>query len=305
MVYSFKQPHSIEEQFRSIADYQIGEGLAALESSEANRADIVHDVRKRCKKLRGLIRLVGPSFAGYKEENAVFKQVGHLFDDLRDAKVMEDTYDLLINPCAEQIDLQAFANIRRELTILRDNLSTHAEWESRKVQAMGLLIAARERAQEWSLSAEGWDALHGGVAKTYGRARKARSKARKNPSGPNHHEWRKQAKYHLCHASLLKRAFPKMMKLHTSLLQDLTDELGVHHDIHVFGELLDRKHETFGDEASLAIVRDLADRKSALFEDRVARSGARLFADAEDALMCRWAAWWCVWRAEVAHAHAT
>lgn len=298
MVYSLKQAGNVQEQVRAIADYQIGEGLKSLTNPDIDRAEAVHDARKRCKKLRGLIRLVRPAFADYKRENEAFKRVAHLFDDLRDAKVMQDTYDLLLEDYDAQIERAAFAPIRREFTRRRKALSTDELWQDRTMRARGLFGEARERAREWSLTDQGWDALQGGLEKTYGRAIDAMDEGLDDPTGPKLHEWRKRVKYHWYHTRLLKRLFPDLVEPRAELLHDLSNNLGDHHDIHVFRSRLDAEPDAFGDADTLGVTRALADRHQQALVEQAAGKGRRLFAQSGEVFSQRWAAWWQVWQAE-------
>lgn len=305
MVYAFDHTYAIEAQLRAIATYEINDALRALDRSRKKRAGAVHAVRKRCKKLRGLIRIVRPTFADYKTENAAFKKIAHLFDDLRDAKVMLDTFDLLTGNCEDQFGHCTFANLRRELTARRKELVTSADWEDRQKQTQALLKKSRERSKRWTLSADSWDALREGVEITYGRARLARNAVTEEPSALNHHQWRKQANYHWCHTHLIKRAFPEMLKPYASLLNELTSDLGKHHDIHVFSELLKSEAHPFGKSDALTDLLAAAGRKSALLEKKAERLGAKLFADKTIALSNRWTIWWQAWRGEDREPHAT
>ncbi|MGB3710492.1 MAG: CHAD domain-containing protein [Erythrobacter sp.] len=304
MVYSFKHADEIQEQFRSIGEYQIGQGLLALDDSGMERAEIVHDVRKRCKKLRGLIRLVRPSFARYKAENKAFRSVAHLFDDFRDAKVLQDTYDMLLKRFDEQVDRSAFASIRGELTRRHNALSTDDEWDARRGRAKGALLEARERARKWTLDDSGWDAIDDGLAKTYGRALKAMREAREKPEGENLHEWRKRVKYHWYHTRLLKNAAPDLLKPRAELLSELADLLGDHHDLHVFAERIAREPDEYGDEESVALLKAMGASERSALEERAFLTGERLFADPPDVLAGRCRAFWRSWRKAEAAGHA-
>jgi CHAD domain-containing protein len=297
MVYSFKHSdRSVQEQLREIADYQIAEALDSLASAQMERGAIVHDVRKRCKKLRGLIRLVRKSFPDYKSENAAFREVAHLFDDFRDAKVMQDTYDLIVEAFDEQIDRSAFSSIRAEFTRRRTALASDDEWAQRREEARGKLEKARRRAREWSLDDEGWEAIGGGLAKTYRRARKAMATARDEPSGENLHEWRKRTKYHWYHTRLIKKIAPHLLEPRAMLLHELSDILGDHHDLHVFATQLEAEPTAFADGDTRAILAAMIERRSAELEQEAWREGDRLLCDETDALVARLGEWWEVWQ---------
>ena len=304
MTYSFDTPCRVEQQVRAIADYQIGSALGELDRSEEEREDIVHDVRLRCKKLRGLIRLVRPAFDDYKGENAAFRHIAHLYEDMRDAKVMQDTYDLLIEAFGDQVDRSAFASVRREMTSRRKAVLARADWDALREEARTRLDDARERARGWSLEAEGWDALGGGLAKTHKRALKAMEKAANRPTGPRHHEWRKRAKYHWYHTRLLKHSYPEALKPRAAAIKDLSDLLGDHHDIHVFIEKLEAEPGAFGEEETIALLRAMAERRSEQLESEARALGEKLFAESTDALVKRYGDYWSAWEDEEQQANA-
>lgn len=295
MVYSFKHTHSVEEQLRTIARDQIDEALKALSVSGMTRPDAVHEVRKNCKKLRGLIRLVRPSFPAFSGEERTFRKAAHLFADLRDAKVMHDTGNLLTQASKRQDERAALLAVRRALASHETELSVHADWKRRSKRVQQLLKRARKRSREWTLKDQGWEALKGGLALTYGRAREAMIKARKEPSGPNIHEWRKQAKYHEYHTGLLRQLNPRLLRPRAALLHELSEELGKHHDIHVFMTALESKHPAIADVQSIAAVRVVADRLGASIASTASRLGKELFADEPATMLRHWADWWSAW----------
>jgi len=304
MTYSFDTPCGVEHQVREIADYQIGAALSELDRPEEEREDIVHDVRLRCKKLRGLNRLVRPAFDEYKAENAAFRHIAHLFEDMRDAKVMQDTYDLLIAAFEDQVDRSTFASVRREMTSRRKAVLARADWAALSEEARTRLEEARERAKHWSLDESGWDALAGGLAKTHKRAVRAMEKAAEKPTGPNHHEWRKRVKYHWYHTRLIKHSFPQTLKPRAAALKNLSDLLGDHHDIHVFMETLEGEPGAFGEEETIALLRAMADSRSEQLENEARALGEKLLGESTDALVKRLGGYWSAWKDEEQRADA-
>jgi hypothetical protein len=53
----------VQDGVRRIAVDQIDAAIAELDDKALDVHETVHQIRKRCKKLRGLIRLVRPAFA--------------------------------------------------------------------------------------------------------------------------------------------------------------------------------------------------------------------------------------------------
>ncbi len=290
---------TVEAGLRRIACEQVDKALASLESTGAKRPEAVHDVRKRCKKVRGLIRLVRPSFDRYADENAAFREIAQLLGTFRDAKVLQDTYDAVMADYAETVDRRAIAPVRAALTRRRQEELAEADLDARFAKARTLLNAARERAAaEWSLDEEGWDALGPGLSKTYTRARKAMTKAADGGDGEQHHEWRKRVKYHWYHARLLKCIWPERMEQRAALSHELANLLGDHHDCHVLEQTILADPDGFAKPDAIATLIALTRRRRALLEEEAHRLGARLFVDEAETLSSRWGEWWETWKQE-------
>ncbi|MDP3895474.1 MAG: CHAD domain-containing protein, partial [Mesorhizobium sp.] len=112
MAYCFvKSDRTIEMGVRRIALEQIDAALEAA-GPDAARDDRIHRLRKGCKKLRGLIRMVRPVFDGYAVENAAIRDAAAGLSGARDAEVMIATLDML---AIDAGDPDAFAAFRRGL----------------------------------------------------------------------------------------------------------------------------------------------------------------------------------------------
>ena len=265
MAYRLKRKdNGVGNAVRRIADEQIGKALASIDS--AQRAEAVHDVRKRCKKLRGLIRLVRPAFGGYSDENAAFRGIARMISGARDAKVMQDTYDLLMADHDGSLDRTALGPIRRQFTMERKSRIEDGGVDDHLDEARERLVEARERAQSWTLDDDGWDAVAGGLKKTYGRAVDAAEKARDCPDGEQFHELRKRVKYHWYHCRLLENLWPDMMATRKHAAKQLSDILGDHHDLHVFAGRLAQDPDGFGSSADVEVAIGLARARQARLE---------------------------------------
>jgi len=299
MPYRFrKSDATVEAGMRRIACEQIDQALASLAASGDARAGAVHDIRKRCKKLRGLVRIVQPRFSGYSEENAAFRQIAALLGGARDAGVMQDTFDAVMKDHDGAMEPSDIAPVRAALTRQRNAELDRSGLDAAFAEARRRIEAARERADSWTLKADGWEALSPGVAKTYGRARKAMRKTTRKPSGENHHDWRKWVKYHWYHARLLRDLWPDHMKQRAEDAHTLAELLGDHHDCHVFEQTIRADPDAYGSADTVETVIKLTRRRRALLEEQAHRLGARLQAERTDALVDRWGAWWEAWTRE-------
>ncbi len=71
MGFRLQRGEAVNEGVRRIAGEQLEKAIAEIQNTELDRHEAVHQVRKRFKKIRGLIRLVRPAFEEtYDRENA-------------------------------------------------------------------------------------------------------------------------------------------------------------------------------------------------------------------------------------------
>src|ERR1700761_6944167 len=81
----------VEAAFRAIALSQLDEALSDLDKGDSDGRSVVHEARRRCKKLRGLLRLVRPALPDFATENAAVRDAAALLSHLRDAEVLQHT----------------------------------------------------------------------------------------------------------------------------------------------------------------------------------------------------------------------
>jgi len=303
MAYRFQfDDRSVEAGLRRIALDQIDRALAEIDDPALEPHATVHQVRKRCKKLRGLVRLVRPAFGGYKAENAAARDAARALSGLRDTEALIEAYDALVARYGEEVDRRAFAPVRRRLTLRQQEAADGADVERALAAVRDDMAAARERAAGWRLDEveNGFDALAGGLAKTYRRARKAMAGAREAPTEETVHEWRKRAKYHWYHARLLAPMWPGPMRAHRDAAKRLSDMLGDHHDLAVLRRTVAGDRAAFGPAAAVTRFERLAARRQGELEAEGFALGARLLAEPPKALARRWGAYWNAWGAEAA-----
>ncbi|MCJ2188741.1 CHAD domain-containing protein [Novosphingobium beihaiensis] len=296
MAYRFRLgDRTVKRAVHRIACEQIDGALAAIAGKPRDKA--IHEVRKACKKLRALLRLVRPGFPGYSYENTAFRDIARLLAFTRDARVMLDTFDLLLAGAPEDFDRAQALFLRAHFAQALEQPGVEDAADARLEEVRGLLRLARERALGWTLEQEGWDALGPGLGKVLDQAGRARRAVARNPGAAQYHELRKRMKYHWYHTRLLEPVWPELMKPRAAELSRLADLLGLHHDICMFEQRLETCLPGSRYGHSAAALRGLAaDRRKQLERD-TAPAVAKLLAQETEALMDHWGRLWAVWRA--------
>lgn len=296
MAYHFKKSMgSVQDGVRTIATELIDD---AIETAKQRRdpEQTVHTLRKSCKKLRGLVRLIRPVFADYQTENTAFRDAGRGLSFLRDSTVLISTYDSLLDTFDDQVDRARFAPVRRKLTLHHKRLARHGDVGRRLQDFRATMEDARRRVRHWRLDEDGFDAIEPGLAKSYKRARRAMADVSEETSAEAVHEWRKRIKDHWYHTRLLTPVWGKLMKPHKIAADELGELLGQHHDLEVFGQRVGE--DELADADDIEVLTALARRRQQALADQAFIMGARLLAERPKHLTVRWKSYWQTWRSD-------
>ncbi len=179
MGYRIEHQEPTTEAIRRIACEQIDKAIDEIHDSDLDRHETVHQVRKRCKKLRGLVRLVRPCMEEvYQQENAWYRDCARALSDIRDAQALVECCEDLLQRFERTFAQDTFAELYQKLILYRDrSAATTADVDERLQVFLDRMKEGRARVQEWPLEEEGFDLLQDGLIKTYGRGRRAMTTA--------------------------------------------------------------------------------------------------------------------------------
>lgn len=295
MAYRICTGSTVNESVRSVAREQIDRMIDEIEDSTLDRNEAVHQVRKRCKKVRGLIRLVRPVFSGYREENAFFRDAAQPLSCVRDAQAIVESYDKLLERFGEQVDCDRLAPIRERLIDRRREIvRNQVVLEDRLGEVLEQMREARARVDSWDLEEEGFPAVAGGLKKTYKRAREGLRVACREPGEANFHEWRKRVKYHWCHSRLLRGIWPRMMEPRAHATKRLSGLLGNEHDLSVFRRRAVDHPDSLAGDGDVQVVIGLIDRRRVELRGEARPLGEKLFAERPKPLVERYSSYWTI-----------
>lgn len=293
MGYGFESSDaSIQDAVRRIATEEIGKAIATIDDSALVLGVTAHEVRKRCKKLRGLIRLVRPAFKDYRTENTVFRGTAKSLSALRDSDALIETHDALIGAFSDRIDWPSFASIRRRLVLRQKEITRSHELAETMFPIRNAMDAARTRVNDWQVTDDGYDAIADGLRNTYKRARKATASTRRNPTSKAVHASRKRVKYHWHHACLLASIWPAAMKVHSKMVKQLGHLLGMHHDLTALRRTVHNDPSAFGSACDIETLFDLIARRQRSIAMRAFVLAEKPLAERPTHLAHRWHAYW-------------
>jgi ABC-2 type transport system ATP-binding protein len=261
------------------------DALDQLGEHHDHPADAVHEARKDLKKLRSLLRMVGPAIGSqvYRRENARFRDLGRELSGARDAEVKLQTLEGLRQRSGNLDGLDGYvAALEKERAGAEVSGSTLA-------RAISELEDSRECVADWALG--GWTPTGDGLLRGYRRGRKALAKARVDPSDATVHEWRKRSKDLWYHLRIVSTAWPEVLESVADQAHKLSELLGDHHDLAVLAEDAAGRPPSLMDGARSRLIAAIRKRQKKLLADALPL-GTRLYAERPKAFGDRIDAYW-------------
>jgi len=295
MAYRFATEEEPQAALRRIAAEQIGKAIEEIGDADKGPHERVHQTRKRCKKLRGLLRLVRSQLGStYGMENKAIRDSARTLSETRDATSVLESFESLMKWSGSELD--ARRQVREVLERRRDDAET-LDLEDRLAAVKADLKALETRARGWLLEGDGFEAMRGGIEKTYGRGRDALDTSLRSPTTETLHEWRKRVKYHWYHMRLLRDAWRPFMDPRIDALGRLSDVLGDDHDLAVLQQTVLDCAGRLGPEATSGVSALIAARRAEL-QATALLLGRRLLADKPSQFAFRLERWWACSREE-------
>ena len=272
---------------RRAATEQIDKALDTLDADDEERAERVHDVRKRMKKVRAALRLVRDGIGEdvFDHENHACRDTARLLADARDGKVHLDTLDALRKHYGDSLKRNAFSAIKESLETRRDEVNRQLIEAGTLDEVAERIRTVRARVPDWPIPHDGFDTARDGLKRVYKRGWKGLPNAYDDGSAEAFHEWRKRAKYLWYHLRLLGPLWPAVLDAWAGETHTLANILGDDHDLaelrtavaegdvteerDTLFALIERRHADLR-AAAHPLGRRLYVEKPAVFADRIA-----------------------------------
>jgi len=292
MEYTIQRGEPVSDEIKRIVDGKVKTGIEHIDG-DMDRHETVHEVRKRCKEVRAAARLVRPVLPNYGEVNGHYRDAARRVSDIRDAHAAIETFDDHVRPAAREdgtVSDDTLDGIRATLVGRRDEIAAKQDLEQRLDNVRADLIEGRKRVPNLPIATDGYDAVAGGLRKSYKRARNRMAEAYEDPDFERFHEWRKRIKYHRYHSRLLRSIWVGPMKARRAELKTLSDVIGYENDLAEFAMMM-HDEDLFEGETREALDRIIRGRRADLHREG-RPLGERLFAEKPDRLVARLGQYW-------------
>lgn len=298
MRFAIEPSAQVQPQVRRVARSRIDRALTELDGLETKSPteieDGVHDVRKRCKEVRALARLVRESLgADGSNFNDMVRDAANELSSIRDAHAVQATLQDLLDAWDHDYDNDAdVATVRLALAdAAAEATMTLGDNDPRIGKASELLVAARRRVRRWEID-EGSAWLGAGISSSYKRGRRGLRQARRRPDDDRMHEWRKSVKTLWYQVRLIEGAAPSVLTPLVSQLDHLADALGDDHDLSVLVARLEADPGSFGGKKPVKKVARIARDQQRDLRRRAFRLGESVYAETTRAFVARLDCYW-------------
>jgi len=285
MAYRFKSSdRTITDGVRRIAAREFELISAMLADTHLSAARKVHEGRKATKRLRALLRLVGPSMPEARAEIDALRDAARRLSALRDRGALAETFTSLDLPD----DLEG-----RLSPLIAPARVAAPRGSTKLLKAFGEeMLEAESRALGWDVSRKGWSALEPGLRKSYRRLRRAADAAAHADDEDPVHDLRKRAKDHWYHTLLLRDVFPDVMDGYGAAGERLCDDLGTWRDLGLLGDAIGALPADSLPKPELKVVRDIIGKARRRALKRASRTVRLLTAESPSEYASRIGNWW-------------
>jgi len=278
-------------------------GLAELEAAGAllrgKSGDVplrVHELRKHCKRMRALLRMMKPCLGkSFAKQDRSCRDFARSLAQMRDAHVVVHAYDELMRANRGQVDRRRFAPVYRRLKLLRDE-EVSAPEEAVFTDELSQRLEKHVRwADAWRFEKKGWSVMSEGLTDIYREGRHQFKQVKVEGDDDGFHEWRKSVKYLMYQLQWLQPMNSKEIGEMTRELKRLADLLGDDHDLSMLRQFIEVDSRSFGRETTVAALMELIKARQQLMREEALTLAHELYAEKAGAWEKRMHGYWKQW----------
>ncbi len=291
MAFKLTLDERIAAGLRRVALEQLDGCLADLNGLGERAVDeIVHETRRRLKRVRAVLRLLRRTLGrdACRRDDDCLRQAANRLSPARDAAVLLQTLDWLALQAGAGDEAATACRAAKAWLVEHGRPAAVAPPAGDELTRLASLLAAvRQRVAAWPAGGGSWAPIGFGLRRCYGKCRRLAGIAERSNQADCFHQWRKQAKRLWHQLQLLRPCWPEVLEPLCDELARLSTALGQHHDLSLLIEALDRpaagpplpeiKHVVALAQASRqAVARQAIALGRRLLAERPARFEARL-----------------------------
>ncbi len=290
---------TLPDGVRRIARALVDSGLETVRH-EKDPEVAIHELRKRCKESRALLRLVRDEIgnAVYRRENAFFRDLAKPYSDRRDRWVFIECLEGPLMPGSATAD----DPVRQILETARTNIMAYHCRNISPGRPEGFeeveanLIEARKRIEGWPIEGNEFRTVRKSLRRVYRRGYDDMLAAKEDPDPEKLHEWRKRVKYLWYHLGFLRPIWAHVVEALADEQHEMSTLLGEDHDIAELRHFLSENPELAGGPDASHAIEGLCASKHESFLQKIWPLGEKLYLETPDVWVDRIGGYWEVSR---------
>jgi len=294
---ALKRDEKVHDAIQLVVQKRTRSSVALLSGRKGSGLtdEAIHDLRKKVKMLRSLLRLVRADMGDrrYQRANRCLREANLPLADVRDTKVVLSSCDRLTDRC-DSLDTARMHLHERLAKRLEKARARVAASLSTRGTITGKLRTAERLVTDWHASQGSWKSVSHGLRSMYANGRATLRKAAADKSDANLHGLRKRAKDLLYTCEFLRQASPRTRSLSADLKR-FTDLLGEHRDLAMVQHALTAGRRAHEDSLCRQLIK-LAAREQASLCNRAWKIGVRIYDEPAAAFVSRVHRDWKAWR---------
>ncbi|WP_337267280.1 CHAD domain-containing protein [Oryzifoliimicrobium ureilyticus] len=286
MSFRIRPDKDFTEEFKGVACEQLDAAIEQLQRKPDGLHAAVHNMRKRLKRVRSLIRLtekVAPDAAS--NENARFRDLAKSLSLVRDATALIGTVEKLQEQAKMEDAQAALSRVKDQLIKRRDHLAQTVS----DVDSLSRTITQLQQGRDTlaclnfpSSSRKNARMLAKSWRRTTKKAQKALLGCHQLSSDDDFHRLRKRTyDYRLFHL-LLRDVWPSAMKAKYDVAKGLVERLGFVNDLAVLSTLLDEEPHLVSSNGDVSFLLDAIITARQENRQTALKDADRLFSDDAD-----------------------
>lgn len=273
MPYCVEAGESMVVAIPRIALEQVERARVQLTDPEVDAAERIHETRKRFKETRALLRLarfvLGDDF---RFENVWYRDAARSLSTARDAEAIVEGLEKLRGATRDRTERSLLKRMMSDIRSAAE--ASDVAMEDPLLHLVESLPLRAVSITTWPPIPADFRPIAAGFERTYRDGRDAMRAAMASPLPELFHEWRKRVKDHWYHLQLLRNVSPEI-RGRMAAMQQLSRDLGDHHDLVLIEQSIVNGPATSGSEVVLSIARK---RREAIERQTIA-AGSMMYAE--------------------------
>ena len=261
---------------------QLVDNIAGILEGTSQLSDKdIHEIRKTCKRLRALLRMVRPKLSArsFRKADRKIRNLARHLAGRRDSKVLTDTLDKIAQHFSPLLDDTALSpvsdSLQAQLALANEN--SEATGDSHTLEKR--LMRVRRVIDRIDCSRISHKTLVSGMTDSYRHGRRAYKALRQTPDTVNGHYLRKQAKYLGYQLQFVTGWNDDAL---APLIEDfhrLEDTLGNDHDLAVLAEMLADQPQLCPGKTRKELLDALVESRRVALLSKALRLAGKLYSD--------------------------